>query len=112
MHHDLEDEISPIVVQPDRAGTASPGGRVADLEGAEESRSSCVLNTGEVFHGLITGVQSYGFFVEIEELLVEGLVHVSSLEGRLVRVPGPTAKAGGAQKTVASIAWGPGRCPG
>lgn len=36
--------------------------------------------TGEVFQGLITGVQSYGFFVEIEDLLVEGLVHVSSLK--------------------------------
>jgi ribonuclease R len=36
--------------------------------------------TGEIFHGLITGVQSYGLFVELEELLVEGLVHVSSLK--------------------------------
>lgn len=35
--------------------------------------------TGEVFRGLITGIQSYGFFVELEELMVEGLVHVSSL---------------------------------
>ncbi len=37
-------------------------------------------HTGELFSGLITGVQSYGFFVEIETLLVEGLVHVSSLK--------------------------------
>jgi ribonuclease R len=37
-------------------------------------------HTGELFQGLITGVQSYGFFVEIETLLVEGLVHVSSLK--------------------------------
>lgn len=36
--------------------------------------------TGKVFQGLITGVQSYGFFVQIEEFLVEGLVHVSSLK--------------------------------
>lgn len=36
--------------------------------------------TGKIFQGLITGVQSYGFFVEIEDLLVEGLVHVSSLK--------------------------------
>jgi ribonuclease R len=36
--------------------------------------------TGEIFQGLITGVQSYGFFVEIEDSLVEGLVHVSSLK--------------------------------
>ncbi len=37
-------------------------------------------HTGDIFEGLITGVQSYGFFVEIEDLLVEGLVHVSSLK--------------------------------
>ncbi len=43
--------------------------------------------TGDVFEGLITGVQSYGFFVEIalqaengRQLQVEGLVHVSSLK--------------------------------
>ena len=36
--------------------------------------------TGKVFEGLIVGVQSYGFFVQIEDLLVEGLVHVSSLK--------------------------------
>ncbi|ERN40851.1 exoribonuclease R [Rubidibacter lacunae KORDI 51-2] len=36
--------------------------------------------TGQVFDGWIVGVQTYGFFVEIEELLVEGLVHVSSLK--------------------------------
>ncbi len=42
---------------------------------------------GDVFQGIITGVQSYGFFVEIEVpdakgrlLRVEGLVHVSSLK--------------------------------
>lgn len=43
--------------------------------------------TGQTFQGLITGVQSYGFFVEIEissesieTFRVEGLVHVSSLK--------------------------------
>ncbi len=34
---------------------------------------------GKEFKGLIITVQSYGFFVEISELLVEGLVHVSTL---------------------------------
>ena len=29
--------------------------------------------------GTITGVQSYGFFVELDDSYVEGLVHVSSL---------------------------------
>lgn len=34
---------------------------------------------GKTFSGLIMSVQSYGFFVEIPELFVEGLVHVSTL---------------------------------
>lgn len=50
-----------------------------DLEGLKKAELMRE-RTGEVFHGLITGVQSYGLFVEIEELLVEGLVHVSSLK--------------------------------
>tara|TARA_Y100000589_G_scaffold327732_1_gene370201 strand:- start:538 stop:2760 length:2223 start_codon:yes stop_codon:yes gene_type:complete len=33
----------------------------------------------KTFKGLIITVQSYGFFVELQELLVEGLVHVSTL---------------------------------
>src|SRR6478672_4282556 len=51
----------------------------ADLEGLKKAELM-KERTGEVFQGLITGVQSYGFFVEIEDLLVEGLVHVSSLK--------------------------------
>ena len=34
---------------------------------------------GNIYNGLIMTVQSYGFFVEISELNVEGLVHVSTL---------------------------------
>ena len=34
---------------------------------------------GNSYNGIIIAVQSYGFFVEIEELDVEGLVHVSTL---------------------------------
>ena len=36
-------------------------------------------HVGNTYSGLIMSVQSYGFFVEIPELLVEGLVHVSTL---------------------------------
>jgi len=50
-----------------------------DLKGLKKAEKM-KERTGEVFSGLITGVQSYGFFVEIEDLLVEGLVHVSSLK--------------------------------
>ena len=34
---------------------------------------------GNTYSGFITTVQSYGFFVEIDDLNVEGLVHVSTL---------------------------------
>jgi ribonuclease R len=35
---------------------------------------------GEVFEGVITSVTSFGVFVQLEEVFVEGLVHVTSLE--------------------------------
>lgn len=50
-----------------------------DLDGLQKAEKM-KERTGKIFEGLITGVQSYGFFVEIEDLLVEGLVHVSSLK--------------------------------
>jgi len=34
---------------------------------------------GEVFGGYITGVQAFGLFVELDEIYVQGLVHVSSM---------------------------------
>ncbi len=37
-------------------------------------------NINQTIEGTITGVQSYGFFVEIEPSFAEGLVHVSSLD--------------------------------
>ncbi|WP_026103730.1 S1 RNA-binding domain-containing protein, partial [Kamptonema formosum] len=56
-----------------------------DLEGLNKT-GLMKERTGQTFQGLITGVQSYGFFVEVEivvdeeTLRVEGLVHVSSLK--------------------------------
>jgi ribonuclease R len=50
-----------------------------DLQGLQKAEQM-QSRTGQIFQGLITGVQSYGFFVEIEDFLVEGLVHVSSLK--------------------------------
>jgi ribonuclease R len=34
---------------------------------------------GEAFAGYVTGVQAFGLFVELEEIYVQGLVHVSSM---------------------------------
>jgi len=58
----------------------------SDLLGLQKS-GAMKERTGEIFQGLITGVQSYGFFVEIESgeqgpapSRLEGLVHVSSLK--------------------------------
>jgi ribonuclease R len=50
-----------------------------DLQGLKKAEQMKAL-IGQVFQGLIVGVQSYGFFVEVEDFLVEGLVHVSSLK--------------------------------
>ncbi|MCP5410394.1 MAG: VacB/RNase II family 3'-5' exoribonuclease, partial [Chromatiaceae bacterium] len=35
---------------------------------------------GESFDGIITGVTSFGLFVELDEIYVEGLVHITSLD--------------------------------
>lgn len=51
----------------------------ADICGLQKT-SAMKARIGDTFTGLIVGVQSYGFFVEIDELQVEGLVHVSSLK--------------------------------
>ncbi|MBO6563223.1 MAG: ribonuclease R [Pseudomonadales bacterium] len=36
---------------------------------------------GDDFHGVISAVTKFGFFVQLEDVLVEGLVHVSTLTG-------------------------------
>ncbi len=54
-------------------------------EGAERELTKVKLleylqgKLGETFSGVITGVQAFGLFVEIPELLIDGLVHVSRL---------------------------------
>jgi ribonuclease R len=54
---------------------------------AEAERESVALkkveymerHLGEEFHGRISGVTAFGFFVTLEEVHVEGLVHVSGM---------------------------------
>jgi ribonuclease R len=78
IHEELENHLSSIISHlNDREKLAQDA--EADLEGLKKAEMM-KERTGEVFQGMITGVQSYGFFVEIEDLLVEGLVHVSSLK--------------------------------
>lgn len=40
---------------------------------------------GEIYEGYITGVSAYGFFVELIDLFVEGMVHVSSMKDDFYR---------------------------
>lgn len=37
---------------------------------------------GDEYHGFVSAVMPFGLFVELEEYFVEGLVHISSLQGR------------------------------
>ncbi len=78
IHQELELQFQATVVQlgerENRAQEAE-----ADLIGLKKAELM-KARTGEVFPGLITRVQNYGFFVELDGWLVEGLVHVSSLK--------------------------------
>jgi ribonuclease R len=38
-----------------------------------------VDRVGDEFDGVITGVKEYGFYVELDEVFIEGLVHISGL---------------------------------
>ncbi|MBD2773476.1 ribonuclease R family protein [Iningainema tapete] len=92
LQSELQSDLTRVIVQlNDREKEVQEA--EADLAGLQKA-SLMKQRIGEVFMGVITGVQSYGFFVEIEvppatvgteinsrvPLRVEGLVHVSSLK--------------------------------
>jgi ribonuclease R len=91
IQQELQSDLTRVIVQiNDREKEVQEA--EADLAGLQKA-SLMKQRIGEVFPGVITGVQSYGFFVEIEvpvesptegnlanTLRVEGLVHVSSLK--------------------------------
>jgi ribonuclease R len=91
LQQELHSDLTRVIVQiNDREKEVQEA--EADLAGLQKA-SLMKQRIGEVFPGVITGVQSYGFFVEIEvpvelptegnianTLRVEGLVHVSSLK--------------------------------
>ena len=51
----------------------------ADVLAMAQAREAEPL-TGQTVTGVISGIQSYGFFVEVPPSMVEGLVHVSALK--------------------------------
>ncbi|MFM7365540.1 MAG: ribonuclease R family protein [Cuspidothrix sp.] len=91
LQQELQSDLTRVIVQiNDREKQVQEA--ESDLAGLQKA-SLMKQRIGEVFPGVITGVQSYGFFVEIEvplesptegnlshTLRVEGLVHVSSLK--------------------------------
>ncbi|NMG10682.1 ribonuclease R family protein [Brasilonema sp. UFV-L1] len=92
LQQELQSDLTRVIIQlNDREKEVQEA--EADLAGLQRA-SLMKQRIGEVFTGVITGVQSYGFFVEIEvtpvqsdsvnnlrvPLRVEGLVHVSSLK--------------------------------
>ncbi|MFQ5707953.1 MAG: ribonuclease R [bacterium] len=69
----------------DRIARVSSEREVVALEAERESVKMKQVeymqrHLGDVFDGVISGVVSFGIFVEITDLLVEGLVHISDLE--------------------------------
>jgi ribonuclease R len=78
IHQELEEQLGTSIVYLSECEKEALEAE-EDMEGLRKA-GFMREHTGNVFQGLITGVQSYGLFVEIEALLVEGLVHVSSLK--------------------------------
>jgi ribonuclease R len=52
---------------------------------------------GEEFEGVITGVTSFGVFVQLEDVFVEGLVHVTSLENDYYELDAPSNRLVGSR---------------
>jgi ribonuclease R len=52
---------------------------------------------GETFNGVITGVTSFGVFVQLQDVFVEGLVHVTSLENDYYELDAPRHRLVGAR---------------
>jgi ribonuclease R len=52
---------------------------------------------GDVFEGVITGVTSFGVFVQLEDVFIEGLVHVTALENDYYELDAPRHRLVGAR---------------
>ena len=82
VHWAQEDKLQGLISQRLLQRLNGSRRQVLELEGdllaLVQARSAQHL-VGQEAQGRISGVQSYGFFVEVGETRVEGLVHVSSL---------------------------------
>jgi ribonuclease R len=54
-------------------------------------------NIGEAFAGVITGVAAFGVFVQLQDVFVEGFVHVTSLENDYYELDAPRHRLVGAR---------------
>src|SRR5262249_30925397 len=76
---ELRRSLSPIAAQ------SSERERAADAAEQElmdwRKAELMAQHVGENFSGVITSVKEYGFYVELDEYFVEGLVHISTLSG-------------------------------
>jgi ribonuclease R len=52
---------------------------------------------GDEFDGVITGVANFGVFVQLQDVFVEGLVHVTSLENDYYEFDAPAHRLVGAR---------------
>jgi ribonuclease R len=75
----LRQELEPALVQRLNGRRRFRDELESDLLAMAQARQAEPL-VGQVLPGVISGVQSYGFFVEVPPSNVEGLVHVSSLK--------------------------------
>lgn len=59
--------------------------------------TSC-STVGNVFKGVISSVTGFGFFVRLDDLFIDGLVHVSSLDNDYYRFDRRATPDGGIQR--------------
>ncbi|MDD2337795.1 MAG: ribonuclease R [Geobacteraceae bacterium] len=100
VHRILKDQLSGRIQKSQRGKLAADLPEVAEQSSQRERKAMeaereiidlkrlqyMEKRVGDVFDAFITGVTTFGFFVELPDLVVEGLVHVSSLGDDLYRL--------------------------
>jgi len=100
VHRILKDQLSGRIQKRQRGKLAADLPEVAEQSSQRERKAMeaereiidlkrlqyMEKHLGEVFDAFVTGVTSFGFFVELPDLVVEGLVHVSTLGDELFRL--------------------------